>query len=122
MVLIFPLLSDHFEEGRYPFEFAHRAIHRLLEREELNFVDALERFRNTHPKRMTVIPAIDPHPSEIAHRIAAETIFDALFEADLLDSSYLLHWREHKSDLRQSWRRGAQQIGIPLDIEPSPAR
>lgn len=122
LVLIFPLFSDRFEEGRYPFEFAHRAIRELLEREEIEFVDALERFRNTHPMRMTAIPAIDPHPSEIAHRIVAEALFDRLLELDLLDSSYDLRWCRGSSALPRRWQHGAREMGIPLKPEPDPVR
>lgn len=121
LALIFPLLSDRFEQGLYPFEFAHRAIHELLEREEVNFVDALERFRSTHPKRMTAIPAIDPHPSEIAHRIAAEKLFDRLFELELLDSSYELRCRG-SSVLHERWIHGARIMGIPLELDPATFR
>lgn len=116
LVLIFPLLSDRFEQGHYPFEFAHQAIHELLARESINFVDALERFRNTCPLRMTAIPVIDPHPSEIAHRIAAETLFDYLLDIGLLDREYLLRWRETEVELPQRWRRAAREMGLPLEL------
>lgn len=120
LVLIFPLLSDRFERGYYPFEFAHRAIREQLEGEDIDYVDALAGFRNTYPLRMAAIPAIDPHPSEIAHRIVAEILFDHLFELGLLGSEYLLRWRPSEKTLPERWRRAAEQMGIPLEFESAP--
>lgn len=117
IVLIYPLLTDVFEEGRYPFEFAHKAIHALLDDKNIPYIDTLERFRKTSPYRMMAIPIIDPHPSEIAHRIVAEALFDFLFDIDLLSCEYELRWRETEKTLPELWRTAAEQMGVEIKLD-----
>ncbi len=112
VIVINPLLSDRFDQGHYPFEFAHEAIRLHLENEKIQYIDALLRFRNTFHLRMTAIPIIDPHPSEIAHRIIAETLFDFLFDIDFLEPEYVLRWRETEVTLPEHWKRAAEEMGL----------
>lgn len=87
-VMIFPLLSAPFDKNRYPFEFAHESIHAQLEAFHIPYLDLLETFRGKQPVRMQAIPVVDPHPSEIAHRMAAETLLAWLLARNFIDGAY----------------------------------
>jgi lysophospholipase L1-like esterase len=65
----FPLNPD------YPFQDIHRQVHRLLQAEGLPWLDLLSVFWGMDTDRLQAVPALDPHPSEIAHRVAAEALF-----------------------------------------------
>jgi lysophospholipase L1-like esterase len=103
--VILPLMSDPFDRGRYRFEFAHEAIGALLREQELPYLDTLERFRGKNPVRMTAVPVIDPHPSEIAHRIIAEAILDHLLAIGCLPEDYRPVERPGGEALRKRWQR-----------------
>ncbi len=90
VALIFPLLADPFARGRYPYEFVHAAIRRRLTELGMPHVDLLDVLRGAAPARMQAIPNLDPHPSEICHRIAADTLLSFLLDKGYLDPSYRL--------------------------------
>jgi lysophospholipase L1-like esterase len=105
LAVILPLMSDPFEKGRYRFEFAHEAIRALLESSGMAHLDALAAFRGKNPLRMTAIPVIDPHPSEIAHRILAETVLDRLLALGYLPEDYRPVECGAGDVLRKRWER-----------------
>lgn len=113
VVLIHPLLSDPFAEGKYPFDFAHSAIHAHLRELGVPFADLLPRLRGTMPVRMSAIPEVDPHPSEIAHRLTANLLFDFLLEQGYFGPEYRLEWRESERGLADRWRL-ASELMDPL--------
>jgi hypothetical protein len=86
--VIFPLMSHDLRPGHYPFIENHEKMARPLREEGIPVIDLLEPFTGMSPARMQAIPAIDPHPSEIAHRIAAEAVFDALLQRGLVSKGY----------------------------------
>jgi hypothetical protein len=47
-------------------------------------LDLLETYWGVDGRRLAVIPFTDAHPSELAHRIASDTILEFLIEKDLL--------------------------------------
>ena len=57
------------------------------------------------PQRMQAIPGFNPHPSEIAHRIAAESIFRYLHEQDLIAETYTPVRRHAADDEHRVWKR-----------------
>jgi hypothetical protein len=71
--VIFPLFSHPLDKS-YPFIEHHRKIHGILEAEQIPYLDLLHRFRGMEPSRLQVLPGMDSHPNEIAHRIAADTM------------------------------------------------
>jgi len=89
IVVIFPLFSHGLWEGEYPFAYAHDALHRVWEKEHVMVKDLYNDFKNMSPVRLQAIPGLDPHPSEIAHRIAAHAIIKYLIDQKLLASSYV---------------------------------
>ncbi len=83
-VAIFPLLSHDLREGRYPFTACHRALRDEWAKHGVPVLDLYDAFKNLSPTRLQVIPGVDPHPNEIAHRVAAEAIMNFLFARQLL--------------------------------------
>lgn len=108
VVLIFPLLSEPFDQGRYPFEFVHQAIRRLLDGKDIPYVDLLEALRGKLPVRMQAIPHLDPHPSEIVHRIAAETLLNYMLAEGYIEAAYKV-WETGASPHR-IWKRTAEHM------------
>ncbi len=84
--VIFPGLAA--TGDAYPLDFVHEAIHDVLDAEGLDYLDLREAFRHTLPVRMSAVPVLDPHPSEIAHRIAADAIFERLLDSGRIDEGY----------------------------------
>lgn len=77
IVVIWPHLGlpmDH----RYPFQQIHHSLAIAFNEEHIPYLDLFSAFKNLDFSRLQAIPAYDPHPSEIAHRIAAESIMDWL--------------------------------------------
>ncbi len=114
-VLIFPLLSEKCEATRYPFEFAHTALRARLDAFEIPYLDLLETFRGKQPGRMQAIPGVDPHPSEIAHRLAAETLLAWLLARNFIDPEYAP--RQTTAGEHAVW----QKIRESMLLAPGPA-
>jgi len=113
--VIFPLLSEPFQKGRYPFEYAHDAIHSRCDELHLPYLDLLPRFRNASPDRLQVIPGFDPHPNEIAHRMAAESILSYLISRKLLPESYQPALLPSGALLERIWHETIQRMEDPLN-------
>ena len=75
--VLFPLFYTPIDE-RYPFLDLHQKIDAELEKNAISYLDLKERFRGLNPERLQVKPGEDTHPNEIAHRIAAEAIYQWL--------------------------------------------
>jgi hypothetical protein len=88
----------------------HDAIAGVMQAEGVAHLDLFPAFRGKDPRRMQAIPRVDPHPNEIAHRIAAEAIFHFLLEQGLVPETYRPLEREIK--LRARWEETAREYGI----------
>ena len=71
IVAIFPLLWRL--DATYPFEDVHEQIVALCHESDCEVIDLLDSFRGQVATDLWVHPT-DPHPNEVAHRIAAEAI------------------------------------------------
>ncbi len=110
VVAVFPLIG---EVDRYRFDKIHERIHQVLKQEGIDYLDLLDEFRGKRPERLEVVPKLDGHPNEIAHRIASEAIFRFLLDKHFLDRSYE---PQIQSRGRQNyWRRMDQHMNRPLD-------
>lgn len=87
--MVFPLLSHDLRRGHYPFLRMHEAIRAVFTEAEVPLLDLLDTFYGMDPNRMQAIPNIDPHPSEIAHRMAADALLRYLVDEDFVDGAYL---------------------------------
>ena len=74
--------------GTYPFAFVHERIHRALEGQQIPFLDLLEMLSGRSEVRLAVLPGLDGHYNEIAHRIVAEAIFGHLLREGYLPAVY----------------------------------
>jgi lysophospholipase L1-like esterase len=86
VAVVLPLFD--FEFNNYPFEAIHKQIAELLKSENIMMLDLLPRFKGTDNARLQVVPSIDNHPNEIAHRIIAEGIYEFLIRKKLISDDY----------------------------------
>lgn len=82
ITVIFPLLNNL--EGTYPFDDVVSEIEGFLKQNNLEYINLLPGFRGKESRLLWVLPA-DAHPNEIAHRIAAETLYYTLKERNVID-------------------------------------
>jgi hypothetical protein len=81
--MIFPLFSWELDD-RYPFRDIHDRLHRDLETAGLPYLDLLPAYRGLEHRTLEAVPFKDPHPNDVAHRIAAEELYVWLKERKLL--------------------------------------
>jgi lysophospholipase L1-like esterase len=86
--VIFPLFSFPMDQDKYPFVNLHSIIHTSLGKYGIEYLDLFDSYQNIPSIRLEVIPGKDPHPNEIAHRIAAESIYQWLRKSNYIDSSF----------------------------------
>jgi hypothetical protein len=77
VVAIFPLFGNPLDEG-YPFASLHGEVARAGEAAGAKVVDLLPFYRGLRWEMLVVDGVDDEHPNEIAHRIAATAIADAV--------------------------------------------
>ncbi len=100
----------------YPMDFVHLRINAVLEAERVEYLDLRDAFSNTLPIRMSAFPVVDPHPSEIAHRIAADAIFHRLLETRMIEPGYRPEQVEFKS--REDWLDEVRLIKSVVHLAP----
>jgi lysophospholipase L1-like esterase len=76
---IFPLFGVPLNEA-YPFFPCHQKVAALLAELSVPTTDLFSLYRGIPLERIQVIPGIDRHPNEIAHRMAAEHLYDWLVD------------------------------------------
>lgn len=85
--VLFPLFGEELGNS-YPFIELHEKIRQLFKSEGIELLDLLPVYRGIPPMRLQVIPGGDLHPNEIAHRIAAETIYGALLQRHIVPAEF----------------------------------
>jgi hypothetical protein len=88
VAVVFPGLSWDLAPGRYPFQDIHDGMLNVLDDLGILTLDLLPAYTGKSPERLQVVPALDGHPNEIGHRIAAETLFEFLFRNQILPATY----------------------------------
>jgi hypothetical protein len=83
VVMIFPLLSWDLD-ARYPYPEIHAQLHAELERAGVPYLDLLDAYRGLEHRALEAVPFKDPHPSDVAQRIAAEELYVFLRDRGLL--------------------------------------
>jgi hypothetical protein len=71
--VLFPLFDFPFDES-YPLKQAHQRIREVVEERGVPLLDLRGAYSGIPFERLQVVPGVDSHPNEIAHRIAAERI------------------------------------------------
>lgn len=75
IAVVFPLFGLPLDD-QYPFMGPHNKVNQLLGSLNVPTLDLLEIYKGIPIDRLQVIPGEDRHPNEIAHRMAAEKIYD----------------------------------------------
>lgn len=83
IVVVFPLFS-HPINDHYVFKPLHEKIDSLLSGLNAKWLDLSDSYKGIPPIRLQAIPGEDSHPNEIAHRIAADAIYQKLAELKLV--------------------------------------
>jgi len=83
VMLIFPLFSWNQDEN-YPFADEHARLNAQLEKAGLPYVDLRAAYRGLEHATLEAVPFVDPHPNDIAQRIAAEQLYRFLAGGELL--------------------------------------
>lgn len=76
---VFPLFGLPLDD-KYPFFACHEKVAGLLRDLNVPFTDLFALYRGIPLDRLQVIPGKDRHPNEIAHRMAAEYLYDWLVD------------------------------------------
>ena len=95
----------------YPFRSIHEDLTRRLQSLGFPVLDLLRVFAGMDPRRLQAVPEYDPHPSEIAHRLAAEALFEWLNKTRSDFAAYLVTPRLHPNTPMQSVRLRMAPIG-----------
>jgi lysophospholipase L1-like esterase len=109
VAMVFPMLSHPFDE-HYPFREAHAKIDAKLAELEMPVLDLLSAFQGIPPERLQAKPGEDAHPNEIAHRIAADSLYAFLKNHNLLPTALLF------KESRQKGRRLPKGIVMGRDV------
>ena len=89
VAVLFPLFGLPMDD-RYPFYPIHAKVTDLLRSLNVPALDISAIYKDVPLERMQVIPGVDRHPNEIAHRMAAERIYLWLEEQKLLPERALI--------------------------------
>ncbi|MCX6114683.1 MAG: SGNH/GDSL hydrolase family protein [Proteobacteria bacterium] len=122
LAMVFPLF-DFPVNNNYPFHEVHTVIQKSLAAHAITEVDLLMAYKNIPPERLQVIPGIDNHPNEIAHRIAAERLLAVLADRRYLPETVLPSriFRQRKGLRSKSspgaavWSRAAHAVAQTSD-------
>lgn len=83
LLVVFPIFDSQLD-WRYKYESLHELMHETAERLDLDLLDLLPVYRDIDARRLASVPFTDGHPSELAHRIAAQTILERLVERGIV--------------------------------------
>ena len=117
--VLLPLLNQDLRPGHYPFASQHATVRAAFETNGIPFLDLYDAFQLCDSTRLLNIPQLDPHPNEIAHRIAAETTLRFLIDRGLIDRAYAP--REVRDrHLQEGWHKKLRAVAHPA-APPAPA-
>jgi hypothetical protein len=85
IVMIFPLFSFGLDDT-YPFSDIHRRLHEVLDTAQLSWIDLFDVYSGLDRNILEAVPFDDAHPSDTAHRIAAEVLWRHLISEGLVPS------------------------------------
>ncbi len=74
VAVLFPLFGLPMNDS-YPFNAIHEKVHNLMHGLQVPTLDLSPMYKGIPLERLQVIPGVDRHPNEIAHRMAAEKIY-----------------------------------------------
>jgi lysophospholipase L1-like esterase len=83
VVTIFPIFDQQLDAG-YSYRDLHQRVMAELRERDIRALDLLPAYRGVDAVRLAVEPFTDPHPNELAHRIASQVLADYLIEQELV--------------------------------------
>jgi hypothetical protein len=89
VAVVFPLFGLPMDES-YPFHPIHEKVRNLMHELGVPVLDLSPMYEGIPLERLQVIPGVDRHPNEIAHRMAAEKIYLWMEEQKLLPEYALI--------------------------------
>jgi hypothetical protein len=89
VAVVFPLFGLPLD-AQYPFYHLHEKMRRFMNETQVPYLDVSSIYDGIPLERLQVIPGVDRHPNEIAHRMAAESIYLWLESQQLLPSELLI--------------------------------
>lgn len=87
--VVFPLFGLPMDET-YPFLSIHEKVAELMKELNVPSLDLSPIYKDVPLTRLQVIPGVDRHPNEIAHRMAAEEIYLWLEDMHILPTESLI--------------------------------
>lgn len=120
IAVVFPLFGIPMDSN-YPFHRIHSKVQELMSSLQVPLLDLSPIYQGIPLERLQVIPGVDRHPNEIAHRMAAERIYIWLEELKLIPEEFLLKDKFATRLGVRDQRPLAAPSGTPSDQEPSNA-
>jgi hypothetical protein len=110
--VVFPLFYKSLDEN-YPFLPIHEKIRSLFQTLHVPLLDLLPSYNHIEPERLHVLPYYDPHPNEIAHRIAADSIYEWMEQMNFLPEELKIHHDAKNRILGSPYLPGESVDGPP---------
>jgi hypothetical protein len=89
VAVVFPLFGIPMD-ANYPFYPIHTKVEKLMSSLAVPVLDLSNIYKGIPLDRLQVIPGVDRHPNEIAHRMAAEKIYLWIEEQKLVPEEFLI--------------------------------
>jgi len=83
LLTVFPVFDSPMD-SHYPYADLHAQVREQGELLRIPVLDLFEVFEGMDTRRLAVVPFTNAHPSEIAHRVAADGIVDYLVRGKLV--------------------------------------
>jgi lysophospholipase L1-like esterase len=102
LIVIHPIFDSQLDH-RYRYRDIHETVVREAQELEIPVLDLLGHYEGIDARRLAVVPFTDAHPSELAHRIAADRILDFVLVKGWLggDPGAV----EARRQAREKWRK-----------------
>ena len=113
--VVFPLFGLPLDD-KYPFYKLHERMDDFMKQYKIPHLDVSRIYDGIPLERLQVIPGVDRHPNEIAHRMAAERIYLFLEERKLIPPELII---QEKFATRlgiwpqRPWEAPPQQATLP---------
>jgi lysophospholipase L1-like esterase len=83
VLVIFPVFDSQLD-SRYAYRDLHDLVRTMAEGMQIPALDLLTAYAGIDGRELALVPFTDPHPSRLAHRIAAEKIAEYLEQRGLI--------------------------------------
>jgi hypothetical protein len=112
IAVVFPLFGLPMDDA-YPFHSIHEKVRNLMRDLSVPVLDLSPMYKGIPLERLQVIPGVDRHPNEIAHRMAAEKIYLWMEDQKLLPEIAIISEKFATRlgiDQQRPWARNDAQL------------